>query len=336
MSTCKILVIWNFTNESGSSPVFADGSNLFTTLFDTNNNKVVDNNNNWGFNDYISQGECANFTGSDDYKNKGPNSCKTEYRRPLDNTKWYVDSTSYDGKKKVYDNGKDAYNAAYPYFGECNNSSYGRYACLDIKNMPAPMFETGSTYINPESSLTWAISTDVESWGDGGLWEDARKYNLIADYKVDNINKLYVSEKFENSDSNTTLFKIDISNDKTILYNTPWKFLLNPTEDNSNLTDIFEKVQFWVSLDNDTQSKYILEPECWGPDNPCSDDNGDDDNGDDDNGGDDNGNSPNKESSSNSLAIILISTIGGFFLLLLIILIIFLLLPDKKPAPTLN
>lgn len=325
MTTCKILVVWNFTNESGNSPVFADGSNLFTTLFDTNNNGVVDNNNNWGFNDYISQGECANFSGSDDFKNKSKNSCNTEYRRPLDNTKWYKSDS--DGLKRLYDSGKDAdYTSK-----DCKNDDYGSYACLDIQNISAPIFETGSTFITPSGSLTWAISTDDLSWDDG-LWEDARKYNLVADYKVDNINKLYVSEKKEDPDNNTTFFKIDISKDKTLLYNTPWKFLLNPTEDNSDLTDIFEKIQFWVALDNDTQSKYILEPDCWGPDEPCENQttNGDSSSGDSSSGDSSSGDS----SSSNSLAIILIASIGGFLLLILIIVIIFLLLPGKSQSPS--
>ena len=77
MATCKIYVRWKFDDSTNS---FADGTNIFTTLFDTNDNGKVDSNNNWGFNDYISEGGCANFSGSDDFKNKGKNSCSTECR----------------------------------------------------------------------------------------------------------------------------------------------------------------------------------------------------------------------------------------------------------------
>jgi len=194
--------------------------------------------------------------------------------------------------------------------GDCDNDDDNKkWACFIVNtakltNLPPPVFQSGTQEISP-------IFTNL-TFSQDGKWSDISTtsdyLNMVAEYDATNINKLYVSKKVV-GDSVTT-YKIDINPIKTSLTNAPWSAI----SENSNWVD--DLVEFYIEFDN-TQTQYLLEPECWGPNNPC-DDEDDDDEDDDDEDNDDDTTKSNKASST-SFGVIFGFSIGGVLILFLVI-----------------
>ena len=247
--------------------------------------------------EYIERGKCKTVDG-DNFKDSARSSCKdigdVNEVRPFDGSSIDVD---------------------------CDNDQK-RWFCFKVDTddggLPPPKFQAGNTIITSTAD-NLAFSNQTESWSD--IWDSDDYMDMVGEYSLDNINNLYVSEKV--TGTSVTTYKIDIGSSATILVNSPWSDIMN--------SDLSEQIEFYVEFDN-TQTEYLLEPECWGPDNPCENQtttSGDSSSGDSSSGDSSSGDS----TSSNSVAIILVASIGGFLLLMLIIAIIYALTP-KKPSPS--
>ena len=238
--------------------------------------------------EYIESGKCKKIDG-DNFRDSARSSCKdigeVNEVRPFDG------STTTDNEG-------------------CDNDQK-KWFCFKVDTddgLPPPEFQAGNTIITSTAD-NLSFSNQTESWSD--IWDSDDYMDMVGEYSLDNINNLYVSEKV--TGTSVTTYKIDIGSSATILVNSPWSDIMN-----SVLSD---KIDFYVEIDN-TETQYLLEPECWGPDNPCE--NQTTTSGD---------STANNKSSSNSVAIIIISSVGGFLLLMLIIAIIYALTP-KKPSPS--
>lgn len=241
---------------------------------------------------YIESGKCKAIDG-DNFRDSARSSCKdigdVNEVRPIDGS-----TTNEEG---------------------CDNDQK-KWFCFKVDTddgLPPPEFQAGNTIITSTAD-NLSFSNQTESWSD--IWDSDDYMDMVGEYSLDNINNLYVSEKV--TGTSVTTYKIDIGSSATILVNSPWSDIMN-----SVLSD---KIDFYVEIDN-TETQYLLEPDCWGPDNPCENQtttSGDSSSGD---------STANNTSSSNSVAIILVASIGGFLLLMLIITIIFVL-TRKKPSPS--
>ena len=237
------------------------------------------------FQDYIRNGDCKNIQNDKEnhFKEYGRDSC-----------------ADFGDIKKV---------RPFRYstnFGDCNDDDYKKWACFIVNtssrdNLPPPVFQSGTQEISPIfKNLTF--SQDGK-WSDISTTSDY--LNMVTEYDATNINKLYVSQKVV-GDSVTT-YKIDINPIKTSLTNLPWSAI----SENSNLVD--QLVEFYIEFDN-TQTQYLLEPECWGPNNPCD---GEDDDDEDDDDEDDT--TKSNKASSTSFGVIIGFSIGGVLILFLVI-----------------
>lgn len=255
------------------------------------------------FGDYIKNGDCKKDNGSV-FKNDARSSCSK-----------YGDVNEVRPFRYSTDT------------GDCTDpDENNKWACFDVVNtdnpLPPPEFKAGNTTITSADDNV-QFSNQTESWSD--IYDGGDYMDMVAEYSLNNINNLYVSEKI--TGTSVTTYKIDIGLSSTLLVNSPWYDIMN--------SDFSDKVEFYIEIDN-SQTEYLLEPVCWGPDNPCDVDNDNDyDDSDDDNGDSSGDSTANNTSSSNSLAIILVASIGGFLLLMLIIAIIFVF-TRKKPSPSIE
>lgn len=250
------------------------------------------------FGDYIFNGDCQKSDG-DNFRDEARSSCNN-------NGKYDVNQVRpFDGSTNT---------------GNCSDDDSKKWACFKVNTtdgLPPPQFQAGGKTITSAADNV-SFSNETESWSD--IWDSEDYMDMVAEYSLDNINDLYVSEKV--TGTSVTTYKIDIGYSTTILVNSPWSDIMN--------SDFSDQIEFYVEFDN-TQTEYLLEPDCWGPDNPCENQtttSGDSSSGDSSSGD----STANNTSSSNSVAIILVASIGGILLLLIIALIF--VLTRKSPSPS--
>jgi hypothetical protein len=175
--------------------VCKDPDNFYKNYIDTNNNDSIDSSNPYGLNDYVSAGDCVDFSGDNDFSEKGNNSCSNvPSSRALSNSKGV---------------------------GNCSDDDDNKYVCLSISDLEAPIFKSGTYTANPQSDLEWALTGEWKT-----ISESADRYNMKCTYNAEMMNRQYITGYY-NSQTNKFLLKTGTSSTSTQLTNSPWSNLLS-------------------------------------------------------------------------------------------------------------
>ena len=175
--------------------VCKDPDNFYKSYIDTNNNDSIDSSNPYGLNDYVSSGNCVDFSVNNTFSEKGNNSCsEVASSRALSNSKGV---------------------------GNCNTNDDDKYVCLSISDLEAPIFMSGVYTAKPQSDLEWALSGEWNT-----ISESADRYNMKCTYNAEVMNRQYISGYY-NSQTDKFLLKTGTSTTSTQVTNSPWSYLLS-------------------------------------------------------------------------------------------------------------